>query len=429
MGAGSIRPPEPAADFGPEPAAWVRQHALPLDSTDPAAPATDLRPLGEATAPAVVVGVGGSSYGGHEHFTLGERIIRHLVEERGFRTVATEEDWGFGRELDRYVLTGEGDLDALMATANLPWRTAEVRDVLRWLRRYNETHAEPVRFAGVGAFDTRPQLYDAVLAHVAKAAPAALAELTGHLSVLRPDRPGFVGWFIGQVADKEPYVEHARAALRLVEELPHEEGDEEHAWAVQDTRQILYFYEHYAHHLIDDGYRDARMADNLRWWRERTGSRIVYWSTTAHSADAAQLAVAVPPRPALTFRTTGSHLREHYGAGYLSIGLTFDRGTVNSGWSMPPFTARPLPAPSGPAGFAERPLAEAGLPRYLLDLRGEVPPAVRAWLDAPAPTRIIGSIYDPEHQPAEAYRMSGGSLAGWFDLLVHCQELTPSQVL
>ena len=54
---------------------------------------------------------------------------------------------------------------------------------------------------------------------------------------------------------------------------------------------------------------------------------------------------------------------------------------------------------------------------YLLDLRAPAPPRVRSWLRVPAVLRAVGPSYDPASDAS--YLMSGGSLRGWFDVLVH----------
>jgi erythromycin esterase len=248
---------------------WIRQYGLPLSTADAEAPLRDLEPLAGMVGDADVVGIGPSTYGGHEQFTQTHRIIRILVENLGFRTVATEEDWDVIRELDHYVLTGEGDLDGLLAGTGVPWRVREVRELLEWIRRYNTEHDDdPVRLVGVGVIDTRPALYTEVSGYVEDTAPDRLAELDQHLAVVRPTRRDHVRWFIADVTDKERYVEHARAAEALVASLSHggsEQDARHHAWIVQQARQIVAFYEHYAHHLTDDGYRDRKMAENLVW--------------------------------------------------------------------------------------------------------------------------------------------------------------------
>ncbi|MER7080644.1 erythromycin esterase family protein, partial [Saccharopolyspora kobensis] len=58
-----------------------------------------------------------------------------------------------------------------------------------------------------------------------------------------------------------------------------------------------------------------------------------------------------------------------------------------------------------------------------LDLRADGPAPVRDWLDAPAKTRLIGPEYDAADDAA--HHLSGGSLAGWFDAVIHAQEITP----
>lgn len=416
---------EPTSDV----AEWVRQRGIPLSTTDPEAPMDRLSALGEWVGEATVVGIGPSTYGGHEQFTMTDRIIRFLVEEKGFRAVATEDDWDVALDLDRYVRTGEGDLETLMKGAGVPWRVRELTNCVEWIRQYNATHDEQVRFVGVGVIDTRAAVYEEVTRYVERVAPERRAALRSHFDVIEPTTDQPVPHFIMQVKDKDAWVEHARSALALVESLPHPGDEREHALVVQHVRQIVAFYEHYAYHLVDDGYRDLKMAENLRWWHEYTGDKIAYWSTNAHSVRSAELTISVPPRGVLAFRPTGDHLREWFGDKYFSLGVTFEAGTANSGWGLPPFTSRPISVPRQAPEFVERHFTNNGTPRYLLSLRHGVPEVVRAWLDRPlSKARVIGSICDPGQDP-DGYWMTGGSLAEWYDALVHVKGLAPTTIL
>jgi erythromycin esterase len=411
----------------------IAAQASPVADDDGAGLAAGLEPLIEMARDAAIVGVGGSTYGAHEQFAMTFRIIRLLVSELGFRTVATEEDWDVALALDAYVRTGDGDPGVLVSGCGVPWQVEEMRGALEWLRQWNATHEDQVRFAGVGVIDTRPEVYDSITTYVQRVAPSSLAEVERHFAVLRPARPDHVRWFTMEVPDKERYVEHARQVLRVIANLPRPAAadDREHEMIVQHTRQILAFYEHYAFHLVDDGYRDEKMAENLWWLHNHTGHRIAYWSTIAHSACAPDLVVAVPPRGVLRFATTGSHLRKICGDGYVSVGLTYNSGTVNTRWAFPPFTRQPVTTPAQPRGFSEYPLAQAGTPPFALDLRrasaqAELPRDVREWLRGPARTRIIGSIYDSS-LPADEFYMTGGTLAEWFDVLIHQDTMTPTR--
>jgi erythromycin esterase len=417
--------PDPSA-VEEEVANWVRQRGRPLASDAADAPARELSFLADLVGDAVVVGLGGSTYGAHEQFTFSDRLVRFLVSELGFRSVATEEDWDVAWEVNRYVVSGDGDLDTLAKSFGVPWRVAEARDAIAWLRAWNEEHpGDEVKFVGVGVIDTKAPIYDDVVSYVERVAPDSVTELRSHLDVLRPSRPDHVPWFIMQVKEKDPYVAHARAALALVQSLP--AGGKDHELAVQHARQIVHFYEHYAYHLVDDGYRDEKMAENVRWWHQHTGDKIVYWSTNAHSVRSEQLTISVPPRGTIAFKPTGGHLGELFGDQYVSIGLTYDHGTVNSGWSAPPFASRPLETPPPGDDFAEKPFINNGTPRFVLNVRAEAPQTVREWLRKPAKARVIGSICD-DSVPHEHW-MTGGSLEQWYDVVVHQHKVTPTEPL
>jgi len=411
-------------------ARWVAEQVTPVRSIDLDAPHADLAPLRDTVGDALVVGIGPSTYGAHEQFALTCRIIRFLVEELGFRSVATEDDWDKGVELNRYVQTGEGRLDELVSDAGVPWRTREVVALLEWLRGFNASHPDdPVQYLGVGVIDTRAPIYAAVEDYVGRTAPDRLTQLRRHFAAIRPTRPDHLRWFFTEAEDKPALLQHARQAYTLVEQLPQPAGDREHALVLQHARQILGFYEHMVEHLVDDGYRDRRMAESLRWWQEYTRHRIAYWSTNAHSIRSAELFISTPPRGTLTFTPTGHWLQDWLGDRYVSVGLTFDSGTVNSGWAFPPFRPRPMPAGQLPADFAEHALADVPGEHVLLTLPAEgAPPAVADWLRAEAKTRVIGSIHAPD-QPAEGFYLTGGSLAGWFDAVLHSRHVSPSQLL
>jgi hypothetical protein len=57
-----------------------------------------------------------------------------------------------------------------------------------------------------------------------------------------------------------------------------------------------------------------------------------------------------------------------------------------------------------------------------LDLRADAPPAVQASRSAPTRTGALAG-FDP--QRPDAYHMTGGSLAQWFDVIVHRQAVAP----
>ena len=108
---------------------------------------------------------GEPTHGSHEQFAMKLRIVQFLVEHAGFRTVAFENDFATGLAIDRYVTTGVGDPVALVSEMSSPfWATEEIVDLVRWLRSYNQTHTEPVRFFGADLLQLRQESFDAITA-------------------------------------------------------------------------------------------------------------------------------------------------------------------------------------------------------------------------------------------------------------------------
>lgn len=412
--------PATAAPGGPAPVTgWITHHAQPLHTIDPAAPLDDLAQLRRSVGDAQIVALGEATHGTAEQTALKHRTLRFLVEELGFRSIAWEDDWTLGIQVNEYLRTGEGDLAALIGQMSTAWRSQEIARVLRWLRDYNASHADTVRFVGVEYYTTRALAYDAIEDHVATIAPERLHEARGHLHPLRPvtsDMREHLEWY-QDVTDKQPYIRHANQLYDLVEALPHRRGDRRHAVALHHARQIVSYYEQFAMPFLDGfAYRDARAAENLRWWQRYSGDKVVYWAASPHTANAQDLRITVPPGPDWTFPSAGSYLRDWYGKRYLSIGFTFDHGTVvdDSGETVT------MPPPA--TDWFERQFGRVRAEQFTLDLRMPAPPPVREWLDAPARTRgLPGSGHD-------SY-MTGGSLAEWFDVIVHRRQVTPVQPL
>ncbi|MGW6021339.1 erythromycin esterase family protein [Streptomyces sp. NPDC055099] len=136
---------------------WLGRHARPLDAHDPSAAADDLRPLGDALAGAEIVALGVGSRATHELSVVQHRMLRHLVEERGFRSLVLEGDDPARLGLDAYVLTGAGDPRVLLSEARSFLRTGEILDVLRWMRAHNERNPhDPVRLATSPSLSAMP---------------------------------------------------------------------------------------------------------------------------------------------------------------------------------------------------------------------------------------------------------------------------------
>lgn len=83
---------------------------------------------------------------------LRNRVLRHLVEEHGYRSVALESSCLAGLAVDAYVTGGDGDLEAVMANgfSHDFGKVAANRELVIWLREHNANlpEADRVRFHG-----------------------------------------------------------------------------------------------------------------------------------------------------------------------------------------------------------------------------------------------------------------------------------------
>ncbi|MFI1866117.1 erythromycin esterase family protein [Streptomyces jumonjinensis] len=110
------------------------------------------------------------------------------------------------------------------------------------------------------------------------------------------------------------------------------------------------------------------------------------------------------------------------GVRYLSIGLTFGAGELATYTGAP---AHRVPSPVPP--LVESVLDDESAGDYLLNLRTDAPRQVADWLAQPTRSRLIGPRHDPRRDTD--HHMAGGSLAEWFDVLVHRRHVTPARPL
>ena len=398
-------------------AAWVQREAKRLNTTDAAAPLNDFMPLRDSARDVTIAGLGESVHGAAEELTLKHRALRFLVEEMGFRSIAWEEDWTAGVPVNDYISGGPGDLDALVRGMSGQWQTREVKDVLRWLRQFNAGQAHKVQFVGVEYFFTWTPVYDAVRDYVARNAPGQLTELNADLEKIRPVKSDIyqhIEWLTNEVRDKPRYVNHARQVHELLGKLPHRAGDRAYELALHNARQILSFYEHF-NMSPDDAlvYRDARAADNVKWWQGLTGDKIVYWAASPHIVNAAQLRIATAQGD-MRFPSAGSYLRKWYGRQYLSVGFTFDHGTASLGEGKTAAMSPPKPE------WFEQPFSAVRADQFILDLRAKASSTVQKWLNTPSKTRGL------PHAGPDSY-VDGGSPGQWFDVVIHRQQINAAQ--
>ena len=430
--AAAIAPPldatAAARDDESEVIAWIDRHAVPLTLPDFTSPSTGLDSLRSVVRPATVVGLGEPTHGSHEQFAMKLRIVQFLVEHAGFRTVAFENDFATGLAIDRYVTTGVGDPVALVSEMSSPfWATEEIVDLVRWLRSYNQTHTEPVRFFGADLLQLRQESFDAITAFVSRVAPERLDELTVELDRLRlrGSPPEHLRWYLSlDPTDRQPLIAAAQRVSELVDRLHDRTDPTEREYARQHARAMVGWHRNYDDESLLSPVRERFIANSIRWWQRLTSDTIVYWAANAHTAAASSITYRTPFGEDAEMMA-GGRLERHLGRQYVSIGLVFGHGAITSDFRAPG------PHPIGPPrpDLLDATLDAAAEPTFLIALaHRRVPRPVRRWLSAASSTRMILPSYTAA-EDGSAYAMTVPELGDAFDVVVFITQTTPSRLI
>ncbi|GAA3511169.1 erythromycin esterase [Streptosporangium album] len=415
----SVSPASAAGGYDPVPE--LRQKAHPLRLTTPSGDLGDLRPLGRAVGDAEVVGLGEATHGAREFFTMKHRVFRYLVEKKGFTTFALEAGWSAGLRLDAYVLHGKGDPEKIMKEEFRKldmWTVQEYLDLIRWMRDHNTHHAEKVRFMGDDANypAVGGQLVKLVTGYVRRHRPTLLPEIDADYRNLRAvrDADAFLGL---PPAERQALVSQAGQALDLLRRHPGPDRDE-HAWAVQSARSIVQSATALTFDATDPEqvskglrYRDKIMADNVAWWHEHTGAKILLSAHNAHVAYAPYDATLYP-------KVQGAFLRDRLGARYVTAGLAFGQGSFRAQDADGRWRTVTVGLPA--RGGNNQTLSRVSSSDYFLDLRA-MSASARAWLDRPRRTRDAGRLWpEPERMV---------SLGKSYDALIYLHKTTAARPL
>jgi erythromycin esterase len=397
---------DPAAEPVPAPDEvidWVRQALIPLDHVAPGAGFDDLQAFGEVVGDARVIALGESTHGTREFFQLKHRVFEYLVAEKGVTALALEAAMPEAFDLNRYVLTGEGDpRQALAALYFWTWDTEEVLALVEWMRAWNEVNETSVRFYGVD------------VQHGGRAFERVSAYLTAH--GVMPDLPALQPLARARTArtlqpSAVPAAQDLIAAFdthrdALVAASSEAEFDE--------ARQCAVVLHQHAAFVARQRPRDLSMADNVQWVLERE-EKVVVWGHNAH--------VSVEPGSG----AMGAVLREALGADLLSVGLEFGSGRFRA---IPfPFWQRlgvqDLSVPALEDESLPAMLSRVGVEQLALDLR-TVPDdgVVREWFSAMRPAHAIGAGFPPG---SPGYGPTSQLASRQFDALLFVQASTPTR--
>ncbi len=403
----------------------IRDAAEPLpDLDDPAFGA-----LFDRFASAKVVLLGEASHGTSEFYRARAAITRRLIEEHGFNIVAVEADWPDAASVDRYVRgrpRREGEEAPFRRFPTWMWRNTDVEAFIQWLKRRNDELPQE-RMAGFYGLD----LYNlggsirAVIDYLDDVDPEAASVARERYGCLQPyakNPQGYGRMAItrGYAQCEQPVVQMLRELLQKRMEYVGEDGDE-YLDAAANARLVKNAEAYYRvmYHGAAESWnlRDTHMFETLCQLLEAKGpdAKAVVWAHNSHIGNAAHTEMG-QVREELN---VGQLCKEKFGESARLIGFGTHSGTVAAAtdWDDPMEVKQVRPSL---AGSYERVSHEAGVERFLLDLRQGVNEAAVEGLMEPRLERFIGVIYRPETERWSHYAQA--VLPNQFDAWVWFDE-------
>jgi len=386
----------------------IREAAEPLPEPDDPAFGAML----DRFAKARVVLLGEATHGTSEFYRARAQITRRLIEVHGFNIVAVEADWPDAARIDRYVRHKALHVGSGPAFRRFPrwmWRNVEVANFVDWLRARNAA-LHPTKHAGFFGLD----IYNmnasiaAVIEYLDRSDPEAAAVAKERYGCLTPWQRDPTTY--GRASLTTGYAKCERPVLLALRDLldkqfEYEARDRDSFLdAAQNARLVAsaerYYRAMYYATAESWNLRDRHMFDtlnNLMDWRGITAKAVV-WAHNSHIGNAAATDMG-QMRDEINI---GQLCREKFGDDAALIGFGTDRGTVAAAddWDGPMKIKTVRPAHRESYEYLCR---DAGVRRFLLDLRKGRHDELRLTLMRARLERAIGVIYRPETELASHY--------------------------
>lgn len=404
----------------------IQEEATPINQKPLAINDSDLKIL-DQLADARLVGLGEATHGTKEFFQMKQRVFQYLVENHGFDAFLFEMDVAEGRIFNDWVQwRRDDDIAVLMEDKMLfswVWLTEEVKDVLEYIRSYNDGRDESdmIGFYGV---DTQFPNYD--LLQLVEILNAAGVEAANQVRLENENHINLFDFPAERLTEEQlALFEHGlNFAKRIVDEneskIISALGDQDFKWAKRLVLHMEQVQTKYVEQKLNNnnGLRDQYMAENTSWYFDLLGqdAKFVLWAHNGHLANS--------PLYAFT-GSQGSYLKKEYGEDYQILGFSFAKGKFTARDVNDDFELKAAEITQDPqAASSNYIFYQSSLENFILPMNTENS-TLKTWLSEARPFLSIGAIYNGN--PNDFYWAS--ELSKEYDFIIHFDKTTNSEVI
>jgi erythromycin esterase len=342
-----------------------------------------------------IIAFGEATHGSAEFQTISHRLLQVLVTQKGFKSLIIEENFSAVAPLNKYILTGQGNVNELQANLRSSiFKTQEFKNIINWMRTYNatKTEANKIHLFGMDAQNT---------GYSAKAAQAIINQFDpDYLNTYNTLASSFLSDLTNFTSDKEFIDALPDLKIKVTQiKIYLEENATPYGGTLSDNYKFVVKHIHIIEQALnqfsgfvespDDGFetRDANMTENVSWIKTYLGenSKVLVWAHNGHVSKQLKTYFNKP------IKVLGTNLKDKYGDTFYTIGTKFNEESFNAvGYDMlsKPYTVKPYKT-----AYLAKALSAQNQSVFLFDYKAANNEIIRKILDKEYDTYLVGATY------------------------------------
>jgi erythromycin esterase-like protein len=351
----------------------------PINTLKPDSSFTDIDFLSKTLSPKEIIALGEVTHGTKEVYAYKDRLIRYLVSNLNYKTIAFEADYRGLEIIDDYI---NGTIDSTAMSSNY-------KPLFQWLKEYNKTQSEQNK---VHVYGLEIREFSSAIDRI----------LDSNKDINQPDREVLLKIKKTQFdkIEKESLDNFRMVCTRLPKNLY--------------SKMLIQLIDNYYNFIgINSkiGFRDKYMAENLIAIKESTNDKkLIIW---AHNGHVAKTSLYNNP-------PMGEYLHKDYGDKYYVIATDINKGNVSvripASKDKPMSDWQPLyyPEVNSKKGY-EYYFKQCKYKNFILDVQEAIADnQLSSFLTQQKEMRMIGGLSFPVNKKL--------SIANNFDMIVYFDE-------